>query len=130
MTAAEAIITAFLGLGGAFALIGSFGLLKLDNTMARLHAPTKSATVGVGSVLIASMLHGFLIEGQVSWQELLVTLFLILSAPVSANFLAKTHMHRRRLEADLPPTGVNRRWATFEPDRPAAGDAPPAPPEP
>jgi multicomponent K+:H+ antiporter subunit G len=109
---AEIIIAALLALAGIFGLIGSFGLLKLRDPMARLHAPTKATTIGVGGVLIASMLTIWATEGELSFHELLVTLFLFVTAPVTANFLAKMHLHRTVDRSTLPPTGTGRPWAT------------------
>jgi len=109
---AEILIATLLVIAGIFGLIGSFGLLKLPDMMTRLHAPTKATTVGVGGVLLASMLY-FATQGAVSWHELLIALFLFLTAPITANFVAKTHMHREMTAADLPDTGTARDWATF-----------------
>lgn len=109
-------LSALLVLGGVFALVGSYGLLKLRDTMQRLHAPTKATTIGVGSALIASMAYFWFFEGRVSWHELLITLFLFLTAPITANFIAKAQLHRAIKEEDLPPTGVGTDWATFDPD--------------
>ena len=50
-------------ISGVFGLVGSYGLLKLRDPMQRLHAPTKATTVGVGAVLIASVLD-LVFEGQ------------------------------------------------------------------
>jgi len=110
---AELVITGLLVLAGGFGLIGSFGLIKLSDPMARLHAPTKATTLGVGGVLIASMVHVWAIEGQVSFHELMITLFLLVTAPVTANFLGKMHIHRTVDQKSLPPTGVGTHWATF-----------------
>ncbi|MGD9866155.1 MAG: Na+/H+ antiporter subunit G [Pseudodonghicola sp.] len=119
------LIAAALVLGGIFGLVGSFGLIKLDDPMSRLHAPTKATTLGVGGVLIASMIHAISTEGHVSWHELLITLFLFLTAPITANFIAKAHMHRHETPASLPPAGKDGVWATHDtaPDQdgPAAG---------
>jgi multicomponent K+:H+ antiporter subunit G len=41
---AEIIISALLVIGGIFGLVGSFGMIKLQDTLQRLHAPTKAAT--------------------------------------------------------------------------------------
>ena len=112
----EYVIAALLVIGGIFAVIGSYGLLKLRDTMQRLHAPTKATTVGVGSALIASMLYFHLVHGQTSWHELLITLFLFLTAPITANFIAKAQMHRSIPESDMPPTGVGTDWATYDPE--------------
>ncbi|MEC8196214.1 MAG: monovalent cation/H(+) antiporter subunit G, partial [Pseudomonadota bacterium] len=49
----EILVSFFIVLAGVFGLVGSFGMLKLKDTMQRLHAPTKATTLGVGGVLIA-----------------------------------------------------------------------------
>lgn len=114
----DVILSALLVIGGLFGLLGSFGLLKLRDTMQRLHAPTKATTVGVGTALVVSMLYA-LTQGRVSWHELLITLFLLLTAPITGNLLAKAHMHSRMRKEDLPPTGVTDDWATFDKDGPS-----------
>lgn len=112
----EYTLAALLVIGGIFAIVGSFGLLKLPSTMQRLHAPTKATTIGVGSALIASMAYFWYFEGTVSWHELMITLFLFLTAPITANFIAKAQLHRAIEKSELPPTGVGSEWATFDPD--------------
>lgn len=116
MIVAELIIAAFLVIAGIFGLVGSFGLIRLRETMQRLHAPTKATTVGVGGVLIASMLYAALFEGRLSWQELLVTLFLLIGTPITGHFIAKAHMHLMRDKEDLPKPGPGKEWATYTPD--------------
>ena len=84
-------LAALLVTGTAFALIGSYGLAKLSDFFKRLHGPTKATTLGVGCVLVASMLYFSLrpnAEGA-SVHELLITLFLFLTAPISAHLLVK-----------------------------------------
>jgi multicomponent K+:H+ antiporter subunit G len=109
-------ISFFLVVSGIFGLVGSFGLIKLDNPMARLHGPTKATTLGVGGVLIASMLYFLLEKGQFSFHELLITIFLFVTAPVTAHFIAKAHLHRNETPETLPDTGTGRAWASYEPD--------------
>ncbi len=111
----EILVTGLLVIGGAFGLIGSFGLWKLRDPMQRLHAPTKASTVGVGAALLASVLDLWALQNQLTWQELLVVGFLFLTAPVSALFLAKVHLHQRIAEGDLPPTGKGTPWMTYAP---------------
>ncbi len=118
MMVVDVVLSALLVVGGLFGLLGSFGLLKLRDTMQRLHAPTKATTVGVGSALVVSMLYA-LTQGRVSWHELLITLFLLLTAPITGNLLAKAHLHSRMGRDDLPPTGVTDDWATFDKDGPS-----------
>ena len=115
---AEIIISALLVIGGIFGLVGSFGMIKLQDTLQRLHAPTKAATLGVGGVLLASMLYFLLIKGHLSFHELLITLFLFLTAPISGHFIAKAYMARRVRETELPPSGGDYGWAAYN-DPPA-----------
>ena len=75
--------------GGAFALAGSIGLYRFPDFYTRLHGPAKATTLGVGCVLIASMLYFSHQDEALHAHELLITLFLMLSAPVSAYMLAK-----------------------------------------
>lgn len=111
---AEIVISVLLVAAGIFGLVGSIGLIKLPDTMTRLHAPTKATTLGVGGVLIASMLYFWIIKGALSWHEFLITMFLLLTAPITANFIAKAHLHRFADKSDLPDTTTDRGWATFE----------------
>jgi multicomponent K+:H+ antiporter subunit G len=91
----ELIISALLILGGLFVLVGSIGLIRLQDFYVRLHAPTKATTLGLGCILIASIVYMYHIQGYVSINELLITLFLVLTAPVTAHILAKVAMHHR-----------------------------------
>ena len=110
----EYLIAGFLIMSGVFGFVGSFGLLKLNDPMSRLHAPTKATTLGVGGVLIASILHSMLSEHHLSLHELLITLFLFLTAPITANFIAKVHIHRHDTPDSLPDAGDDKIWATHK----------------
>lgn len=111
---AEIIIAAALVISGVFGLVGSFGLIKLRDTLQRLHAPTKATTLGVGGVLIASMVFFFASNGQVSFHELLITLFLLLTAPITANFIAKVYLARNMTRDTLPQSGGDYGWAIYD----------------
>jgi multicomponent K+:H+ antiporter subunit G len=98
---AEIVIAALALFGAAFTLVGSWGLAKLGDFARRLHGPTKATTLGVGCVLIASMLW-FGLAGKSSLHELLITVFLFFTAPVSAHLLIKAAM---KIDDSLkPPT--------------------------
>ena len=118
----EILIVIFLVVSGVFGLVGSFGLVKLSDPMSRLHAPTKATTLGVGGVLIASMLHSILIEGHLSMHELLITLFLFLTAPITAHFIAKAYIHRHVTPEELPDPGGDLGWATLQQDKEENGE--------
>lgn len=103
-------------IGAIFSLVGSVGLLKFNDPMTRLHAPTKVGTVGIGALLLASMIHSYAI-GHGALHELLIMGFLFVTAPISANFMAKVNIHRR--DCDLPPPPPkDKTWSTM--DVPAA----------
>ena len=110
---AELIVSFFLVISGVFALVGSFGMIKLPELMTRLHAPTKATTLGVGGVLLASLSQSWLLDGVATFHELLITIFLFLTAPVTAHFIAKAHIHRHIPSDDLPKAGKDDRWACF-----------------
>ena len=112
----EIVISIFLVISGVFGLVGSFGLIKLPDPMMRLHAPTKATTLGVGGALIASMLYFYFVVGQFSFHELMIALFLFLTAPITGHFVAKTHLHLLYKPKDLPSPGGERAWAGYESD--------------
>jgi multicomponent K+:H+ antiporter subunit G len=60
------------------------------------------------------MLYFWIMQSRLSWHEFLITMFLLLTAPITANFIAKAHMHRFGNEDEMPDTGTPRDWATFE----------------
>lgn len=122
---AELVISALIVVGGVFGLVGSYGLAKLPDLMSRLHGPTKATTLGVGAVLIASMAFILWDDTRLSAHELLITLFLFLTAPITANFIAKSFLHRQAdPQTDLPPSGSDCGWASFEAPPETLGDEP------
>ncbi len=96
----DGIVAALLVGGAVFALIGSYGLAKLGDIYKRLHGPTKATTLGVGGVLLASSIH-FMATGRGGTEQILVALFLFMTAPVSAHLLVKAALARRT--GDRPP---------------------------
>ncbi len=104
MLLAETIISLLVLIGGAFALLGSIGLARLPDFFSRLHGPTKATTLGIGSVVIASLVNVTANEPGLGLRELAITLFLFITAPVSAHMLAKAALsqERRRREAADP----------------------------
>lgn len=118
---AEILISFFIVVSGVFGLVGSYGLSKLRDSMQRIHAPTKATTLGVGGALIASMLYFLLVKGSFSFHELLITLFLFLTAPITANFISKAFLARNVSPSDLPETGRDYGWAIYDDPPPPDG---------
>ena len=95
MDIVEILVSLFLVLGGFFLLVGSIGLSRLPDFYMRLHAPTKASTLGIGAILIASILFNSNQLNGFSVKELLITLFIFLTAPVTAHMLSKAALHVR-----------------------------------
>jgi len=123
---ADIVIVVLLLLGAGFALIGSWGLVRLPSTMERLHGPTKATTLGLGALLVASVVYFRARLGVWTAHELLISLFLFITAPISANMIAKVHLHRLRTGAISEPDSIagppprpggDGEWATFEAPR-------------
>ncbi len=114
----ESLVALLILVGAFFLLVGSVGLAKLPDLMRRLHGPSKASTLGIGALLIASMVYFTAVRGSLSIHEFLITLFLFLTAPVTAQMIAKAHLHaeRRAGRLDLPATGRPAGWATFDPN--------------
>lgn len=97
----EALASLLLIAGGIFLFIGSVGMAHLRDFYMRLHGPTKATTLGIGCMLIASMLYFWSQDGKPDIQEMLITLFLFITAPVSAHLLSKAGLHMRLKHIDI-----------------------------
>jgi len=95
---AEFTVAALILLGAVFALLGSVGLARLPDFFTRLHGPTKATTLGVGAMVLASAIHFTATQPGWSLHEIAVTVFLFITAPVTAHLLAKAALHRHTIE--------------------------------
>lgn len=103
----ELAIAALLVVGGGFCLVAAIGLVRFRDFYMRLHAPTKASTLGTGALLLASMVWHWM-HGEWAVRELLITLFLFVTAPVSASLLAQAALHLR-VRSEAPAPDVERR---------------------
>lgn len=70
-----------------FFLVGTTGLIRLPDVFSRMHATTKSDTLGAGLALLALIVYkGF---DPVSLKLLVVLIFILITNPVSAHIIAK-----------------------------------------
>jgi multicomponent K+:H+ antiporter subunit G len=92
----ELVTAALILAGGAFALLGSVGLARLPDFFMRLHGPTKATTLGIGGMVVGSMVHSIAHGHGYSFRELAITLFLFITAPVSAHVISKAVLKERR----------------------------------
>jgi multicomponent K+:H+ antiporter subunit G len=98
----EWLAAVLLLVAAVFLLVGAIGLVRLPDFYMRLHGPTKASTLGVGSILLASMIVSAT-HGRAGFAELLITLFVFLTAPVSANVMAQAALHLRLPGRAMPP---------------------------
>ena len=92
--------TVLLVLAGLATLIGSLGLLRLPDFFSRMHGPSMTNTVAAGATLIASMLVSSAVAQRPIVHELLISLLVSVSAPIS-------EPPRRSAATASPMTGVS-----------------------
>ena len=99
----EILVSIFLLIGAFFMLVGGIGMVRLPDLFMRLHAPTKSSTLGLGSFLIAAIIFSAM-YGRFGFAEVLITLFAFITAPVSANLMAQAalHLRLRSMSGEVP----------------------------
>jgi len=94
-----ALLVAFLVLFGAsVSLIGTVGLLRLKTFYERMHAPTLGTTVGMASILLASMICFSALQSRIVIHEILIALFVTLTTPVTLMLLSRAALYRDRSE--------------------------------
>ncbi len=83
----EIMVSAFLLLGSLLTLIAAAGVLRMPDIFTRMHAATKTGTVGVSAIAIGMMIHFNTIT--VTSKGVLVIAFFLLTAPVAAHMIAR-----------------------------------------
>ena len=84
---------------GVLAALGAFGLLRLPDFFKRMHPPAMGSTLGAGCVLLASILVSSAAAGRPVVHALLITLLVVITAPVTAMLLARAAVYRRERRA-------------------------------
>jgi multicomponent K+:H+ antiporter subunit G len=88
--------TVLLVCGGLLMVIGSLGLVRMKDFYSRMHPPTMGATLGTGSVLVASMLVSSALLHRPVIHEALIAVLVFITAPVTAMLLARAAAYRSR----------------------------------
>jgi multicomponent K+:H+ antiporter subunit G len=96
-----ALLTALLLLVGAgLTLIGTLGLLRLGSFYERVHAPTLGTSLGIGCVLLASMLFFSVLQTRPVLHEVLIAVFIVVTTPVTLMLLTRAALYRDRREGN------------------------------
>jgi multicomponent K+:H+ antiporter subunit G len=102
-----ALLTALLVLVGAgLTLTGALGLLRLKSFYERVHAPTLGATLGTGSILVASMIYFSVLQSRPVLHEILIAIFVTVTTPVTLMLLVRAALYRDRLESGSRTAGA------------------------
>lgn len=128
----DIVALACLGAGAFLCLSAGVGLLRFPDVLSRMHAGTKPQVLGVLLIMVGSAIR---MQGWSNvWMLLLVALFQMLTAPVSAHMISRVAYRRRHVRRDLlvvdelcsGGAGDQTQDRYYEGDEPA--DAPPEDP--
>ncbi|MCS2607980.1 monovalent cation/H(+) antiporter subunit G [Halomonas dongshanensis] len=103
-------VALLLLLGSTIVLIGALGLVKLPHFFQRIHGPAITITLGTGAILVASMIYFSALQSRLVIHEVLITAFIMLTAPVVAMLIMRTAVYRdlrARERGKAPPTDQN-----------------------
>ncbi|KYG90436.1 monovalent cation/H(+) antiporter subunit G [Metasolibacillus sp. FSL H7-0170] len=87
---ANILIVLFISIGVIFIAVAAIGLFRLPDLYTRAHAASKSATLGVMSVLIGVFFHFWLIEDHFNPRILLGILFIFMTGPVGGHIMSRS----------------------------------------
>lgn len=84
------IIIILLLISGTFFIVSSsIGIIRFPDVYTRLHAATKSATLGVSGIMIGAFLFLYVEHGIVSGKLILGVIFVLMTAPVSGHMISR-----------------------------------------
>ncbi|MBK0021938.1 monovalent cation/H(+) antiporter subunit G [Brucella pseudogrignonensis] len=90
-----AIIISFFLVAGAFlTLVGCIGLVRFKSFYERIHAPTIGSSFGAGGILIASIMFFSILQSKPILHEVLITVFVVITTPVTLMLLSRAVIHR------------------------------------
>ncbi|MGN1400229.1 MAG: monovalent cation/H(+) antiporter subunit G [Bacillus sp. (in: firmicutes)] len=86
---ANILVLIFVVLGAFLSLVAAFGLIRLPDMYTRNHAASKSATLGVMSLMLAAFLYFYIEHGHFNSRVLLGIFFVFFTAPVSGHLISR-----------------------------------------
>lgn len=86
---ANILIVTTIAAGVIFTIVAMIGILRLPDVYTRAHAASKSATLGVLSILLGVFFHFWLKEGHFSISLLLGILFLFITSPIGGHLMGR-----------------------------------------
>lgn len=83
------VVAALVLAGTALSFISVFGVLRLPDVYTRIHAATKSTTLGVLCILLGAFIYFWYTENIISIRLILGIAFVFLTAPVSGHLICR-----------------------------------------
>ncbi|WP_040337509.1 monovalent cation/H(+) antiporter subunit G [Candidatus Blastococcus massiliensis] len=122
----DVVAVVLLLLGAFLCLTAGLGLVRFPDVLTRMHAGTKPQVLGVLLIMVGA---AFRLQGwSATWMLLLVAVFQMLTAPVSAHMISRVAYRRRHVRRDR--LFVDELRPESRPDQVYRGDEPAdAPPE-
>ena len=80
-------VAALLIVGSILCLVAGVGMLRLPDTLIRMHAATKAGTLGTGCILAAEAVAAG--ELGTTLRVIAIIVFLLLTAPVAAHLIGR-----------------------------------------
>ncbi|MEJ7137685.1 monovalent cation/H(+) antiporter subunit G [Amphibiibacter pelophylacis] len=103
----QILMAALILVASVFLVLGAIGLVRLPTLYMRLHAPTLTATLGLGGLLLAALLLAWL-QGRLGLAEVIITLLVFLGAPLVSSVLAQAALHQDVPTSPPPPDELLR----------------------
>lgn len=89
----ELITALLLIMGSFFSFVAALGMLRLPDTVIRMHAATKAGTLGAGLILFGVAF--FYADLGITLRALATITFLLLTAPVAAHLIGRAAYHSK-----------------------------------
>lgn len=113
-------VAVLLVLGASIVLIGALGLLRLPTFYQRIHGPAITITLGAGCLLLASMLYFTVSQSRLVIHEIIIAVFLLMTAPVVSMMIMRAAVYRD-LRARKHDAGATAGKVYVIPDEPDDG---------
>jgi len=112
-------VALLLVLGASIVLIGALGLLRLRTFYQRIHGPALTVTLGTGCLLLASMLYFTVAQSRPVIHELIIAVFILMTAPVVSMTIMRAAVYRdlRARRSDAGATAGDVYVIPEEPDQ-------------
>lgn len=98
---AALLTSLFVLVGAGLTLIGAVGLLRFKSFYDRVHAPTLGTTLGMVCIVIASVIFFSATQSRLAVHELLIAIFITVTAPVTLMLLVRAALFRDHAEKSI-----------------------------